>query len=82
MKAVFVLLVIATNAFSVAAMARSEATIEKETISVGSGSNTAFTKIVDEEENRVCYTTTSGTTGGVALVCFDRKEKKSAKAAE
>lgn len=76
MKAVFVLLVIATNAFSVAAMAGSEPTLEKETIAVGNGSSTAFTKIVDAEENRVCYTSTSGTTGGVALVCFDRKEKK------
>ena len=82
MKAIFVLLVIATNVLSGAAFARSESTLEKETVAVGSGSNTAFTKIVDEEENRVCYTTTSGTTGGVALVCYDRKDKKSAKASE
>jgi phenylacetate-coenzyme A ligase PaaK-like adenylate-forming protein len=81
MKALFVLLLIATNSLSVAAFAR-EGTIEKETITVGNGSNTAFTKIVDEEENRVCYTTTSGTTGGVALVCYDRKEKKSGKVSE
>jgi hypothetical protein len=82
MKAVFVLLVIATNAFSVAAFARGEATLEKESLTVGNSSSTAFTKVVDEEENRVCYLTTSGTTGGVAMLCFDRKEKKSAKASE
>jgi hypothetical protein len=82
MKAMFILLVIATNAVSVAAFARSEATLDKETLTVGNSSSNAFTKIVDEEENRVCYVTTSGGTGGVALLCFDRKEKKSAKASE
>ncbi|GEM_PF-6415258 len=79
MKAVFVLLVIAANALSVGAFAK-EPTLEKESLTIGNSSSTAFTKIVDTEENRVCYTTTSGATGGAALVCYDRKEKRAEKA--
>ncbi|MBY0371781.1 hypothetical protein K2X33_13945 [bacterium] len=73
MKVFLFLALAATSLHASGGLVSESIDLKIEQKALASGFPMSFTKIVDKEENRVCYAVTGSSTGGNQLVCFDRK---------